>query len=124
MALKYTKWPLNIPNGYNIYQHWNFWFENKPSSNPDWALYYLVNLRQALFRFAPLSAQQTLFTSLTSPCCILFTSYHCNSQITICNLKWSTIFVVPFNQKDSQCLQQRCQIFFGATYQNGGKYTK
>jgi hypothetical protein len=38
---------INIPNGHKIYQHlpfkgppkftqiWDFWFENKPSGNPD-----------------------------------------------------------------------------------------
>jgi hypothetical protein len=45
--INYTKWPQNIPNGHKIYQHlpfkgppkftqiWAFWFENKPSGNPD-----------------------------------------------------------------------------------------
>jgi hypothetical protein len=45
-VINYTKWPKNIQNGYEIYQHlpfkyppkfpqiWNFGFENKPSGNP------------------------------------------------------------------------------------------
>jgi hypothetical protein len=47
LAIKYTKWPQNIPNDHKIYQHflfyirpskiypnWDFWFENRPSGNP------------------------------------------------------------------------------------------
>jgi hypothetical protein len=45
-ANKITKWPLNIPNGHKIYQHFLFqgpsnypqfgifWFDNKLSGNP------------------------------------------------------------------------------------------
>jgi hypothetical protein len=40
MALKYTKWTLNIPT-YSIvrtfkkiYPNWDFWFESMPSDNP------------------------------------------------------------------------------------------
>jgi hypothetical protein len=54
-AINYTKWPLNIPNGHKIYQHLpfkgplkftqirDFWFENKPSGNPDDASKKLKN---------------------------------------------------------------------------------
>jgi hypothetical protein len=50
--INYTKCPQNIPNGHNIYQHFpfqgppkftltflyfcDFWFQNKPSGNPDY----------------------------------------------------------------------------------------
>jgi hypothetical protein len=39
MAVKYTKWPQNIPTSSiarssEIYPNWYFWFENKPSGNP------------------------------------------------------------------------------------------
>jgi hypothetical protein len=53
MTTKYTKWPKDISNGRKIdqlvknipifsiarlskiYPNWEFWFENKPSGNPD-----------------------------------------------------------------------------------------
>jgi hypothetical protein len=50
ITIKYTKWPLNIPNGRKIdqmtikssiaryskiYSNWDFWFGNMPSGNPD-----------------------------------------------------------------------------------------
>jgi hypothetical protein len=47
MAINYNIWPYNIPNGHTINQHlpfkgptkythiWDFWFENKPSGNPE-----------------------------------------------------------------------------------------
>jgi hypothetical protein len=40
MAIKYTKWPLRIPafsilRASKINPNWDFWFENKPSGNPD-----------------------------------------------------------------------------------------
>jgi hypothetical protein len=39
MAVKLTKWPLNIPTSSIakpsiIYPNWDFWFENKPSGIP------------------------------------------------------------------------------------------
>jgi hypothetical protein len=46
MAMIYTNWPENIPNGHKIYQHFPFkcptkytkfgifWYENIPSGNP------------------------------------------------------------------------------------------
>jgi hypothetical protein len=47
MDKKYFQWPQNSPNGHKIYQdfsiarpskiypNWDFWFENKPSGNPE-----------------------------------------------------------------------------------------
>jgi hypothetical protein len=46
MAIKYTNWQQNRPNGHKnlptsfiarlskIYPNWDFWFENIPSGNP------------------------------------------------------------------------------------------
>jgi hypothetical protein len=40
MPVIYSKWPYNvptlsIPRPSKIYPKWDFWFENKPSGNPD-----------------------------------------------------------------------------------------
>jgi hypothetical protein len=33
MVIKYTRFSIARPS--KIYPNWNFWFENKPSGNPD-----------------------------------------------------------------------------------------
>jgi hypothetical protein len=57
MTTKCTKWPLNMPSGRKIdkmainkmatitiarpskiYPNWDFWFEHKPSGNPDFKI--------------------------------------------------------------------------------------
>jgi hypothetical protein len=40
MFVKYSRWPRNVSTFSNlrpskIYTVWDFWFENKPSVNPD-----------------------------------------------------------------------------------------
>jgi hypothetical protein len=63
-SIYYTKFPLNIPNWYNIYQHnpsqgppkiypnWNFWHENKPSGYT--AMYGPFYLKSVLSIFLPI----------------------------------------------------------------------
>jgi hypothetical protein len=51
MSVKYSKWPYKISTFSNvgqseIYPNWDFWFEKKPSGNPDVGSLYVMKAKE------------------------------------------------------------------------------